>query len=125
RDRAAGRLQSGDGGDVDDAPAALRAHGRGGGARELERAAHVRVKDPFPDLRRERVEVGERDADVPPGVVHEDVETAELARGARHGRLDRRRLGLVQLYAVRLAAELLHRAHGVVGALAIADVADG
>ena len=53
----------------------------------------------------ERREIGEGNADVPSGVVDEDVEPAEVARRRVDGTRDGVGIGLVERHAPRLAAE--------------------
>ena len=98
---------------------------RGRGTGELEGTAHVGVEDAIPDLDGERLQLGERDADVPGGIVDQNVQPAELAGRARHRAVDGSRLGLVELDGARAAAEALDEPHGLRGTVAVADVADG
>ena len=63
--------------DVDHAPGAAGLEVRRGGACKKEGAAGVRFQHPVPDVRGQRLQVRERDADVPGGVVDQDVEPAK------------------------------------------------
>jgi hypothetical protein len=91
----------------------------------LEGAAHVRVEDAVPDLDRELVELGERNADVPGGVVDENVQPPEIARGRAHGVVDGGGIGLIELDGAGPAAKLLDALRSPQGAVTISDVPDG
>src|SRR5207247_11077934 len=124
-DGAAARPETRNGGDVGDAAATQLAHVRAGGPGELEGAAHIRVVDAVPELGGELVQVGEGNADVPGGVIDEDVEAPELLGGRLDGRIDGRGLRLVELHHGGAAPEAFHHPAGLGRAVAVADIADG
>src|SRR5262249_45488648 len=66
-----------------------------------------------------------RDADVPSGVVDEDVDPAELAHHCVDAGIDRFRIALVQLHGEALPTELLHRVDRRIGTTRLADIGNG
>src|SRR5207253_10329813 len=125
RDGAAAWPQPRHGGDVDDAAAALLAHVGGGGPGELKGAAHIGVEDAVPDLGRELVQLWKGDADVPGGVVDEDVEAPDVLGGRPDGPVDDRGVRLVELHHAGAAPEALHGPARLHGTVAVADIAHG
>ena len=96
-DAAPGRNEAADRGNVHDPSRPLLAHVTRGGPGEDEGAAGIGREDLVPDLHAERVQVGERDADVPRGIVDEDVEPSEAAGGTIDGGFGGPGIGLVDL----------------------------
>src|SRR5207249_2295778 len=61
------------------------------------RAPQIGVHDAIPDVSSQRREIGERDADVPRGVVDQDVHAPKPADDRLDGGVDRDRVALVEL----------------------------
>ena len=97
----------------------------GGGPRQQKGPAQVDLVDVVPDFDGERVEVAERDAGVPAGVVDEDVEPAERGHRVVHARLDGRRIPLVELDHGRSPSALFDLTARLDRALPVADPRDG
>src|SRR5262249_32283467 len=110
------------GGDVDDAPTSLPLHVRRGSARELKWPAHVGGEQTVPHVRGELVEIGEWHADVPGGIVDENVETPEGLGGRADRGVDGLRFSLIERQGAGAPAKPLDGLDRVGGALAVADV---
>ena len=104
---------------------AARAKMTGRGAREEERSAQVHVLDAIPDVHREAVEIAERHARVPAGVVDEDVEPAELGDHRIHCRRDRGCIVEIELNHRRAPPTLGDPTAGLDGAVLVVDPRDG
>src|SRR5207302_883737 len=78
-----------------------------------------------PGLGRGLVQLWKGDADVPGGVVDEDVEAPNLVGCRSDGPVDDRGVRLVELDHAGAAPEALHGPAGLRGAVAIADIAHG
>ena len=104
--------------DIDDAPEPARAHAGEGGVAEVEAGAEIGVEHRLPALRRHPLQ---RAVARDPGIVHQDVDGAELPLDLRDARLAGREIAHVPLVDVdagdgaealgRLVARMVVRGH--------------
>jgi hypothetical protein len=113
------------GSDVDDAPSSLPLHERGGRPHELKWPTHVGGEQAVPHVRGELVEVRERDADVPGGIVDENVKAPEGVGGRADGGVDGHRVRLIERQGTGAASKLFDGLDRPGGAVSVADVGEG
>src|ERR1700688_2361299 len=78
-DAAAPRSDTGERSDIYDATGFVPPKFRRQRPCEQKRSAKVCFENPIPNLRRQCIKLAERDADVPPGIVNENVDPPKLA----------------------------------------------
>ena len=109
---AAPRADAPGGRDVDDVPATVRLQQIGGRAGQQKWRAQVGLQDTVPDIHGQLVQFGERDPDVPGGVVHKDVQAAMARLNLLNTGFNGCRVPLVQLQVRGFAALVMDGLHG-------------
>ena len=93
--------------------------------REQVRSAKIGLKDAIPNFGCKLVQVAERNANVPSGIVDEDVEPSELSQDLPDAGVDGIRIALVQLYGKASPTHLLQRTRCRTRTLRITDIGNG
>src|SRR5262245_12819005 len=96
-DATAPRSDPGERRDIYDATGFVPLKLTGKASCEQKRPTKVGFEDPIPNLRRQCIEFAERDANVPPCIVDEDVDPPKMANHVFHAFIDRNRVALVKL----------------------------
>ena len=90
-----------------------------------ERSAKIGLKDAVPNFDCELFQVAERNANVPSGIVDEDVEPSELSQDLPDAGVDGIRIALVQLYNKASPTRLPQRTRCRARTLLITDIGNG
>src|SRR5712691_7005236 len=85
----------------------------------------IRFEDSVPDIWRQRIEIGERDTNVPSSVVNENVDSAELSEQFADTCINGNRIALVKLDREASSPYRMQRIYCRGCAFAVTDVRDG
>jgi len=94
-------------------------------AGQKEGTAQVGLQHAVPDVRGDRLEVLERDADVPGGIIHEDVDPPEPRDDFLGRPVDRVGVALVELHGERLSTHRFDGCDRFGGSVRVPDVGEG
>src|SRR5215469_1194460 len=93
-------------------------------SRQQVGTTEIGFEHPVPNLRRQSIQVVERDPNVPSRIVDENINPVECGKDLLEGRTDRTRITLIEMHRHAAPADRLHSIHNRRCTFCAADVRD-